>query len=117
MTGRVCSRIERLENCWRPRQKVVYVFLTKPLEPGRRESLAPGERIVLDHHRWKGLMISASQRITTDPHDEGRVGEGAILLRSVPALTRTAIRLPSYGPPAWPMPLHINRQAPRQDLG
>jgi hypothetical protein len=55
-----------------PKQVDPWVFITCPLPDERLAELAPWERLVLDYFRQEGLLISAAERITSDPKDQGR---------------------------------------------
>ena len=70
--AQLCRRLGQLQAQMTPQQIHSTVFIWHWIPKERRENLAPGERIVLDHYRRSGCAISALQRITTDPNDQGR---------------------------------------------
>jgi hypothetical protein len=72
MDRKLISRIELLETRLTPQQPQPWVFIMRPLPDERLMDLEHGARLVLDHFRHDGLLISAAERITTDPKDHGR---------------------------------------------
>ena len=68
----LCRRLGQLERALAPAVCVAYVYIAEPLPPERKAQLVPGERIVLDHFRQRGALVEASQRIATNPRDQGR---------------------------------------------
>ena len=72
MQRKLISRIELLETRLTPEPPQPSVFILCPLPDERLMDLKPGERLVLDYFRHDGLLISAAERITSDPKDQGR---------------------------------------------
>jgi hypothetical protein len=72
MHRKLMSRIELLETRLTPEPPQPSVFILCPLPDERLVDLKPGERLVLDYFRQDGLLISAAERITSDPKDQGR---------------------------------------------
>jgi hypothetical protein len=83
MQRKLISRIELLEARMTPPQPHPWVFITCPITEERRRNLEPRERTVLDYFRQDGLLISAVERITTDPKDQGRRCEAGGYLEEV----------------------------------
>lgn len=81
--SKMCRRLQDLETRLIPRECPSCVFVMQPVDPRRRENLAQGERIVMDYFRHDGQLISAAERITTDPADAGRRCEPGGHLRDV----------------------------------
>jgi hypothetical protein len=69
---KLISRLELLEARMIPKQVHPWVFISCPLPDERLAEIAPDERLVLDYFRHDGLLISAAERITSDPKDQGR---------------------------------------------
>ena len=71
MNRQLWRRLDRLESQINPEGPPSAVFIMHPIPEEKRNNLAPGERIVLDHYRQTGFLISAAERVTTDPADCG----------------------------------------------
>jgi hypothetical protein len=74
MRRELLRRLAKLEERYRPPALPLLrtVWITDCIAPSRRQALAPGERIVLDWESEVNFEVSARERITTDPCDEGR---------------------------------------------
>jgi hypothetical protein len=66
------ARLIQLEARIAPRICPNYIYISEQLPEERVKNLAPGERIVLDSYRHRGMLIDARNRITSDPTDHGR---------------------------------------------
>ncbi len=72
MRKQLCRRLDQLETRGRPEAVPALVLVLHPLPVDQPVHTEAGERVVLDHYRNTGLLISARQRTTTDPFDTGR---------------------------------------------
>ena len=69
MTRDLYGRLKRLEVRITPWVQPLTIFVNK-IPPD--QTLAPGERIVIDELQRSALIIVVSERITTDKKDRGR---------------------------------------------
>jgi L-ascorbate metabolism protein UlaG (beta-lactamase superfamily) len=69
---KLLTRLAQLEVKLAPQICPNYIYIAEELPDERVYNLAPGERIVFDGYRHRGLLIDARNRITTDPKDLGR---------------------------------------------
>lgn len=65
-------RITRLETSSGHVRLPKFVLVTNSIAREQRESIAAGERIVIDWVNDVDGFVNARERITTDPADEGR---------------------------------------------
>ena len=80
LRGSLARRIARLEQRLGGIEMPKFIVMDRPIEAERRAHLAPGERIVIDWYSDVCGWVSARERITTDPEDQGQQGEPTFIL-------------------------------------